>query len=89
MSKFYYPICVLCPFAEGFSPSKKMVDCHFSDRIKSVGQCDILDDWIKVKGKNHPKFEEWKKHQLRLNKETNGRLLRLSDNWKQEILNGT
>jgi len=83
---FFYPICVLCPFAEGFSPTKKLVDCNRRDRMKSVGQCDTFDEIIKAKGKNHPKYNEWKKHQLRLNKDMNDVLLRLAPEWKRILL---
>jgi len=82
---FYYPICVLCPFAEDFSPSKKLVDCR-GERVKSVGRCDTFDEMIKAKGISHPKFDEWKKHQLKLNNDMKGKLLLVSPEWKKILL---
>ena len=86
LKQSFYPICLLCPLANNFSPSKSKVDCNNDKRQYSVGQCDVFDDWIKTKGKNHPIYEKWRKHQLRLNIETKGRLLRLSPKWKILLL---
>ena len=83
---FYYPICVLCPFALDFSPTKKVVDCELDGKHNSVGRCDTFDEIIKFHGINHPKFKEWKKHQLRLDGEMKGRLLKVSEKWKHDLL---